>query len=71
MRTGIRFGCEDGRTAFAKLPKVLIGLHGHKYAIDAMLCATAHAAPGHLTALISDPHDLTALCGGRVTIMKI
>ncbi|MFD7502414.1 DNA-binding protein [Streptomyces sp. NPDC059850] len=46
-------------------------LHGHKYAIDAMLSATALAAPGPVTVLTSDPEDLTALCGGRVTVIKI
>ncbi|MGW2330170.1 DNA-binding protein [Streptomyces sp. NPDC001700] len=46
-------------------------LHGHKCAIDAMLSATALAAPGPVTVLTSDPEDLTALCGGRVTIIKI
>ncbi|MFD7063514.1 PIN domain-containing protein [Streptomyces sp. NPDC059906] len=47
------------------------GLHGHKYAIDAMLTATALAAPGPVTVLTSDPEDLTALCGGRTTVIKI
>ncbi len=47
------------------------GLHGHKHAIDAMLCATALAAPGPVTVLTSDPDDLTALCGGRVTVIKV
>ncbi|MEU0474299.1 PIN domain-containing protein [Streptomyces olivaceus] len=47
------------------------GLHGHKYAIDAMLGATALAAPGPATVLTSDPEDLTALCGSRVTVIKI
>ncbi|WP_344268790.1 type II toxin-antitoxin system VapC family toxin [Streptomyces hebeiensis] len=47
------------------------GTHGHKYAIDAMLGATALAAPGPVTILSSDPEDLTALCGGRVTVVKI
>ncbi|MET7620007.1 PIN domain-containing protein [Streptomyces sp. NPDC005408] len=47
------------------------GLHGHKYAIDAMLYATALAAPGPVTALTSAPEDLAALCGGRVTVIKI
>jgi predicted nucleic acid-binding protein len=47
------------------------GLHGHKYAIDGMLCATALAAPGPVTALTSDPEDLTTLCGGRVTVIKV
>lgn len=30
------------------------GLHGHKYAIDAMLCATALQCPGRVTILTSD-----------------
>lgn len=47
------------------------GVHGHKYAIDAMLSATALAAPGPATILTSDPDDLTALCRGRATVIKI
>jgi predicted nucleic acid-binding protein len=47
------------------------GLHGHKYAIDAMLAATALASPGPVTVLTSDPEDLLALCGRRVTPIKI
>ncbi|MEU8570288.1 PIN domain-containing protein [Streptomyces pathocidini] len=47
------------------------GLHGHKYAVDAMLSATALAAPEPVTILTSDPEDLTALCGRRVTVIKI
>ncbi|UBU14107.1 type II toxin-antitoxin system VapC family toxin [Nonomuraea gerenzanensis] len=47
------------------------GLHGHKYAIDAMLGATALAAPGPVTVLTSDPDDLAALCGVRVTAIKV
>ncbi|MGW9452704.1 PIN domain-containing protein [Streptomyces sp. NPDC055632] len=47
------------------------GLHGHKYAIDAMLAATALAAPGPVTILTSDPEDLTLLCGGRATVLKV
>ena len=47
------------------------GLHGHKHAIDAMLCATALAAPGPVTALTSDPDDLALLCDGRVTVIKL
>ncbi|MFD5427431.1 type II toxin-antitoxin system VapC family toxin [Streptomyces sp. NPDC127084] len=48
------------------------GLHGHKYAIDAMLSATALAAPGPVTVLTSDPEDLTTLCGaGRVTVIEV
>lgn len=46
-------------------------LHGHKHAIDAMLSATALAAPGPVTVLTSDPEDLAALCGVRVTVVKV
>ncbi|MFF3755008.1 DNA-binding protein [Streptomyces sp. NPDC002018] len=47
------------------------GLHGHKYAVDAIVGATALAAPGPVTILTSDPEDLTVLCGGRATVIKI
>jgi len=47
------------------------GLHGHKHAIDAMLSATALDAPGPVTVLTSDPEDIMALCGRRVTLIKI
>ncbi|WP_369144703.1 type II toxin-antitoxin system VapC family toxin [Streptomyces sp. R44] len=47
------------------------GLHGHKYAIDAMVAATAIGAPGPVTVLTSDPEDLLALCRGRATVIAI
>lgn len=47
------------------------GLHGHKYAIDAMLSATALAAADPVTVLTSDPDDLTVFCGNDATIIKI
>ncbi|WP_431923546.1 type II toxin-antitoxin system VapC family toxin [Nonomuraea jabiensis] len=37
------------------------GLHGHKYAIDAMLCATALQHPGQVTILTSDAEDIRLL----------
>ncbi|MET8286049.1 DNA-binding protein [Streptomyces sp. NPDC005132] len=37
------------------------GLHGHKYAIDGMLCATASAYPGRVTILTSDVEDVAKL----------
>ncbi|UUU21551.1 PIN domain-containing protein [Streptomyces sp. DSM 40750] len=37
------------------------GLHGHKYAIDAMLCATAVQQPGRVTILTSDVEDMGML----------
>ncbi|WP_327048243.1 DNA-binding protein [Microbispora sp. NBC_01189] len=48
------------------------GLHGHKYAIDAMLSATALAAPGPTTVLTSDPEDISTICGdGQVALVEI
>ncbi|MGW0332582.1 DNA-binding protein [Streptomyces sp. NPDC003011] len=47
------------------------GLRGRKYAVDALLGATALAAPGPATVLTSDPEDLTALCGSRITVIKV
>ncbi|MEV7913397.1 type II toxin-antitoxin system VapC family toxin [Streptomyces griseus] len=49
------------------------GLHGHKYAIDAMLCATALAHPGRVTILTSDVEDIGLLTADhpRVTAEKI
>ncbi|MFJ6510688.1 type II toxin-antitoxin system VapC family toxin [Streptomyces sp. NPDC091406] len=49
------------------------GLHGHKYAIDALLCATALAHPGRVTILTSDEEDIGLLTTDhpRVTAEKI
>ncbi|MFE7675219.1 DNA-binding protein [Streptomyces albidoflavus] len=47
------------------------GLHGHKYAIDAMLSATAAASPAPVTVLTSDPEDISLLCGPAVTVVPI
>ncbi|GHF68308.1 PIN domain-containing protein [Streptomyces fimicarius] len=48
------------------------GLHGHKYAIDAMLCATALTHPGRVTVLTSDVEDIELLTADhpRVTAEK-
>jgi predicted nucleic acid-binding protein len=48
-----------------------VGRHGHKYAIDAMVSATALAAPRPVTVLTSDPEDIATLCGRHVTVIKI
>ena len=47
------------------------GLHGHKYALDALVAATALTAPAPVTVLTSDPEDLLMLCGTGVHISKI
>lgn len=47
------------------------GLHGHKYALDAIVAATALDQPGPVTLLTSDPEDLSMLCGKRIRVVKI
>ncbi|MGW1804720.1 PIN domain-containing protein [Streptomyces sp. NPDC002078] len=45
------------------------GLHGHKYAIDAMLCATALQHPGRVTILTSDAEDIGLLTAGHPRVL--
>jgi hypothetical protein len=49
----------------------LTGLHGHKYAIDAMVAVTAMHQPGPVVMLTSDIDDMMRLCGERVTLVAI
>jgi predicted nucleic acid-binding protein len=46
-------------------------LHGHKYALDAIVAATALAAPPPVTVLTSDPDDLLMLCGSAARVIKV
>jgi hypothetical protein len=46
-------------------------LHGHEHAIDAMVAATALAAPAPRLLLTSDPQDLARLCREGARIVKI
>ncbi|MEW2387166.1 PIN domain-containing protein [Streptomyces venezuelae] len=45
------------------------GLHGHKYAIDAILCATALAQPGRVTILTSDVEDIALLSADHARVV--
>ena len=47
------------------------GLHGHEYAIDAMLAATAHLERGDVTVVTSDTDDLRRLCHPRIAVEPI
>ncbi|MFI1374979.1 type II toxin-antitoxin system VapC family toxin [Streptomyces longwoodensis] len=47
------------------------GLHGHKYAIDALVAAMALRAPAPALILTSDRDDWTRLCGDRVVIRDV
>ncbi|WP_377270687.1 PIN domain-containing protein [Peterkaempfera sp. SMS 1(5)a] len=71
-----RLCVEPVTQAVAQSAAVLLrgaGLHGHKYAIDAMLCATALAQHGRVTVLTSDVQDLGMLTAGhpRVAVEKV
>jgi predicted nucleic acid-binding protein len=46
-------------------------LHGHQHAIDAMVAATALAAPAPRIVLTSDPRDITLLCGEGVRAVRV
>ncbi|MGK8501188.1 DNA-binding protein [Nocardia asiatica] len=47
------------------------GLSGHKYAIDAVLAATARSVRGLVTVVTSDPEDMALLCGTEIEIVKV
>ncbi|MET9129905.1 PIN domain-containing protein [Streptomyces antibioticus] len=58
---------QDSLTAVALL-RDAGGLHGHKYAIDALVAALALRAPSPVVVLTSDRDDWSKLCGNRVTV---
>jgi predicted nucleic acid-binding protein len=47
------------------------GLHGHKYAIDAVVAATALRATKPITILTSDTDDMRKLCGKQVRVVSV
>jgi hypothetical protein len=47
------------------------GLHGHKYALGAVVTATALTSPATVAVLTPDPEDLRMLCGPGVRVIKI
>ncbi|MBQ1100804.1 PIN domain-containing protein [Streptomyces sp. b94] len=61
---------EDSLDA-VKLLKEAGGLHGHKYAIDALVAAMALRSPAPALVLTSDRDDWARLCGDRVIIRDI
>jgi hypothetical protein len=44
-------------------------MHGHQHAIDAIVAATALAAPAPRILLTSDPRDMTLLCAEGVRVV--
>ncbi|MCO5967988.1 PIN domain-containing protein [Actinoallomurus soli] len=47
------------------------GLHGHKYAIDAVVAATALSSAKPVVILTSDEDDMTKLCGKAVRVVPV
>ncbi|MCC9311918.1 PIN domain-containing protein [Kitasatospora sp. RB6PN24] len=47
------------------------GLHGHKYAIDAVLAVVALRQRGQVTVFTSDPEDLERLLPDHVVVVKV
>ncbi|PJN22292.1 PIN domain-containing protein [Kitasatospora sp. CB02891] len=47
------------------------GLHGHKYAIDAVLAVVALRQRGQVTVFTSDPEDLERLLPDHIVVMKV
>ncbi|MFE8911311.1 type II toxin-antitoxin system VapC family toxin [Streptomyces globisporus] len=61
---------EDSLTA-VKLLQDAGGLHGRKYAIDALVAALALRIPDPVIVLTSDRDDWSKLCGSRVIIREV
>jgi hypothetical protein len=47
------------------------GLHGHKYALDAIVAVTALHQVGTVVMLTSDVDDMMKLCGERVSFVAV
>lgn len=46
-------------------------LHGHKYAVDAVVASTALRAPRPVVLLTSDEDDMTTLCGKSIRVVAV
>lgn len=60
---------DDAKRAALLLREV--GLHGHKYAVDAMVAVTALRQVGPVVLLTSDVDDMAKLCQGRVALVAV
>jgi len=50
---------------------IAAGRHGHKDALDAIVCATALDLPDLTTIFTSDPDDITALVGSKAAVVPL
>ena len=62
-------GKDDARQARRLLANA--GLHGHEYAIDAMLAVVALRQQGQVTVFTSDTEDLENLLPDHIVVMKV
>ncbi|WP_243740618.1 DNA-binding protein [Streptomyces sp. 8K308] len=60
---------DSARAAAALLQEA--GLHGHKYAIDAMVAEMALRQSPPVSLLTSDGDDMARLCGRRVRLITV
>ncbi|MFF3552028.1 DNA-binding protein [Streptomyces tsukubensis] len=65
----IPVGDEEAKAASALLMGV--GLHGHKYAIDAAVAEAALRQQRPVVMLTSDIEDMAKLCGDRVRLVAV
>jgi hypothetical protein len=62
-------GDDEAKAASALLLDA--GLHGHKYAIDAVVAEMALRQQRPVVLLTSDVDDMTKLCGDRVRVVSV
>ncbi|MEU4232726.1 DNA-binding protein [Nonomuraea sp. NPDC026600] len=62
-------GEEEAKAASAML--IGAGLHGHKYAVDAVVAEMAVRQQRPVVMLTSDIDDMTKLCGDRVRLVAV
>ncbi|MFE3632204.1 DNA-binding protein [Streptomyces goshikiensis] len=65
----IPVGDEEARAASSLL--MAVGLHGHKYAIDAAVAEAALRQQRPVVMLTSDIDDMAKLCGDRVRLVRV
>jgi hypothetical protein len=65
----VHIGDEEAKAASTLL--VNTGLHGHKYAIDAVVAEMALRQQRPVVMLTSDIDDMTKLCGDRVRLVAV
>lgn len=65
----VHIGDEEAKAASAVLLNT--GLHGHKYAIDAVVAEMALRQQRPVVLLTSGTDGMTKLCGGRVRLVSV